>query len=77
MTRLEQSSKGIFASPAAQGLNLRARNRRLAKKKLDDFAELLADGHEPGAAAVLLGHMPDYGRVLLGKLTAKYGWQAQ
>jgi hypothetical protein len=72
----EQSSKGIFAAPSSRGLSLRALNRRKAKGKLDDFAELLAEGASPAEAAVKLGHMPHYGRVLLARICKRLGPQA-
>jgi hypothetical protein len=71
-----ESSKGIFPAPASHGLALRSRNRIVAKARLDAFAELLAEGHEPGAAAVILGHLPDYGRVLLQRIRKRLGPQA-
>jgi len=73
----QPSGKGLFAAPSSKGIPLRNRNRRRARAKLDAFAELLAEGHEPGAAAVMLGHLPDYGRVLLQRIVKKLGEQAR
>lgn len=72
-----ETSKGIFATPASGGLTLRALNRRKAKKQLDDFAELLAEGATPAQAAVELGYLPSYGRVLLARICARLGEQAR
>jgi len=47
-----------------------------AKRKLDAFADHLADGKTPAQAAILLGNTPAYGKVLLGKLRKRLGWQA-
>lgn len=69
-------SIGLFPAPSSHGLPLKQRNQRLARKKLDDFAELLAEGATPGQAAVALGHMPDYGRVLLARIVKRLGPQA-
>mgnify|MGYP000406757880 CR=1 FL=1 len=74
---VEPSSKGIFAAPASNGLSLRALNRRKAGAKLDQFAELLAEGYDPGAAALMLGHLPAYGRVLLQRIIKRLGAQAR
>lgn len=70
---MEHSAKGIFASPSNQGLGLRGLNRRKGKEKLDAFADLLADGVAPGEAAVKLGHLPAYGRVLLQRIIKRLG----
>lgn len=68
---------GLFPMPAGRGLSLRNRHRAEKKRKLDAFAELLAEGHEPGAAAVILGHMPSYGPILLRMIRQQLGWQAR
>lgn len=44
---------------------------------LDKFADLLADGYEPGAAALMLGFTPSYGRTMLQKLIKRLGPQAR
>lgn len=81
MTRADtdsgKSAAGLFRSPASHGLVLRAANRRKKAKQLDDFAELLAEGATPAQAAVAMGYVPDYGRVLLQRIRNKLGWQAK
>jgi hypothetical protein len=71
-----ESGKGLFAAPSSHGLSLRAMNRRKSSKLLNEFAELIAEGATPGQAAVAMGYMPDYGRVLLGRIRKQLGAQA-
>lgn len=71
------SGKGIFPAPSSKGIPLRSLNRRKARAKLDAFAELLAEGYEPGAAALMMGHLPDYGRVLFQRIRKRLGEQAR
>jgi hypothetical protein len=73
----QPGSRGLFPSSTRQRLTLRNASRRKAAAKLDAFAELLAEGHKPGAAAVILGHLPDYGRVLLQRIIKRLGPQAR
>ena len=70
-------STGLFPAAPGRGLTLRNRNRVLRKKKLDAFAELLAEGKAPGEAAVILGHLPSYGPILLKRICERLGPQAR
>lgn len=79
-----ESAKGIFRPPANQGLVLRAFNRqkRTAKltsdrAKMDAFADLLADGYEPSAAALIMGWVPEFGETMLARICKRLGTQAR
>lgn len=80
---MESSGKGLFPAPAGQGLPLRNLNRkkkaarlRSDRDKMLAFADLLADGYEPEAAALMLGWSPEFGPVVLGRICKKLGPQA-
>lgn len=72
----EPSGKGLFSAPAKQGLTLRNRNRLRDKRRMDEFAELLAEGRTPAQAAREMGFLPSYGNAMLQRLRAKMGPQA-
>lgn len=76
-------SKGIFLAPSSKGIPLRAYNlrKKAAKIRTDRdkmlaFADLLAEGYEPDAAALMLGWVPEFGGTMLGRLIKKMGPQA-
>jgi hypothetical protein len=74
------SAKGIFPAPASHGLPLRAYNQRKKTAKLRSdrdkmlaFADLLAEGYEPDAAALMLGWVPEFGATMLQRIVKKLG----
>jgi hypothetical protein len=78
-----ESAKGIFATPSAQGLPLRAYNQRKKsarlrsdRDKMNAFADLLADGYEPEASAIMLGWVPEFGATMLARICKRLGAQA-
>jgi hypothetical protein len=56
-----------------QGRAFHVHRVRDGKRKLNEFAEMLAEGVAPADAAVELGHTPPYGRVLLQRLIKGLG----
>ena len=77
------SAKGLFAPAASKGIPLRAYNRhkkatrlRSDRDKMNAFADLLADGYEPDAAALMLGWVPEHGFTMLRRICRRLGWQA-
>jgi hypothetical protein len=85
---MEPSGKGLFPAPASGGLPLRAYNQRKKAARLRSdrdkmlaFADLLADGYEPEAAAIsgcdLLGWVPEFGPTMLARICKKLGRQAR
>jgi hypothetical protein len=79
-----ESAKGIFRQTASKGIPLRAYNQRKKalklrsdRDKMNAFADLLADGYEPEAAALMLGWVPEHGRTMLQRICKTLGWQAQ
>lgn len=84
MTAYGETAKGLFAQPASKGLPLRAYNlrKRAAKLRSDRdkmlaFADLLAEGYEPEAAALMLGWVPEFGRTMLKRICKRLGKQAR
>lgn len=78
------SAKGLFPAPAGKGLPLRAYNQRKKRAKvlsdrdkLNRFADLLAEGYEPAAAALIMGCVPEHGATLLARICKKLGRQAR
>jgi hypothetical protein len=78
-----ESAKGLFPKPSAQGLPLKAYNQRKKAAKLRSdrdkmlaFADLLAEGYEPEAAALMMGWVPEFGRTMLARICKKLGPQA-
>jgi hypothetical protein len=81
---MEPSGKGLFPAPASGGLPLRAYNQRKKAARLRSdrdkmlaFADLLADGYEPEAAAIMLGWVPEFGPTMLARICKKLGRQAR
>ena len=79
-----ESVKGLFPAPSNQGLGLKAYNQRKKAARLRSdrdkmlaFADLLADGYEPEAAAIMLGWVPEFGLTMLGRIMKKLGRQAR
>jgi hypothetical protein len=80
---MSASAKGIFPAPSSKGIPLRAYNQRKRAAKLRSdrdkmlaFADLLAEGYEPDAAALMLGWVPEFGHTMLGRIIKKLGPQA-
>jgi hypothetical protein len=78
-----ESAKGLFPS-SGQGLALKAYNERKKRAKLRSdrdkmlaFADLLAEGYEPDAAALMLGWVPEFGQTMLQRIVKKLGPQAR
>jgi hypothetical protein len=74
---------GLFPAPASKGIPLRNLNRqkkaarlRSDRDKMLAFADLLAEGYEPEAAALMLGWVPEFGRTMLQRICKKLGAQA-
>lgn len=79
-----ESGKGLFPAPASKGLPLRAYNQRKKtarlrsdRDKMNAFADLLADGYEPEAPAIMLGWVPEFGDTMLQRIIKKLGPQAR
>ena len=77
-------STGLFPSPSGHGLPLRAYNQRKRaarlrsdRDKMNAFADLLAEGYEPDAAALMLGWVPQHGETMLRRICKKLGRQAR
>lgn len=56
-----------------QGRSFATWRARETVRKLDAFAEMLANEIKPSEAAVRLGHTPPYGRVLLQRIIKRLG----
>lgn len=70
---------GLFShrTKSASGISILSARRKQTRQKLEAFADLIAEGEKPETASISLGFSASYGRVLLGKLRKKLGWQAQ
>lgn len=72
------SLNGMFANRTQHaGRSFKVHRAKRDRSKLDAFADLLAEEVKPETAAIMLGYTGAYGRVLLGKLRKRLGWQAQ
>lgn len=74
------SGRGIFPAPSSKGIPLRAFNQRKKSAKLRSdrdkmlaFADLLAEGYEPEASAMMLGWVPEFGATMLQRIIRKMG----
>lgn len=67
----------MFPHRTPAGLTLAFRKRQEQRRKLDAFADLLAEGVAVSTAARQLGFDHSYGRILLKKLCDGLGEQAR
>ena len=69
---------GLFQHTGTnQGRAFKVARARQARETLNRFAEHLSEHGDTSRAAAQIGKAPAYGRVLLQKLRAELGWQAQ
>ena len=67
-------STGLFANRGHnQGRSFAVHRARQRRRKLDDFAEMLAEGSAPHEAAEALGHQASYGRTLFQRIVKGLG----
>lgn len=70
---------GLFSTrrTSRQGIEWKRAAARTMRERLDIFADLLADGLSPKKASIDMGFSGSYGRIMLAKIRAGLGWQAQ
>lgn len=77
---VEPDGRGIFSSPANQGITLRSKKRRAearTRRQLNQFADALADGLDVTEAAAAAGANRAQGIGMLLRIKRQLGWQAR